>query len=77
METWQRCPICEGRGTTGEYISAEGCVPCPVCKGKRIINTITGLPPGDLPISSPVTTGDPCGTAVPYVYRYTTTSNIC
>lgn len=38
--SWQKCPICGGSGsagTTGLF--------CDVCKGEKIINELTGLPP--------------------------------
>lgn len=40
--SWQKCPICDGKG----YINAYSAEDCWVCKGKCIIDEITGLPPG-------------------------------
>ena len=42
---WQTCPLCGGTGLTpipGTYNIIPA---CPTCKGKRIISTLTGLPP--------------------------------
>jgi DnaJ-class molecular chaperone len=36
---WQKCPSCNGTGF--QYDGQK----CTVCKGNKIINTITGLPP--------------------------------
>jgi hypothetical protein len=40
---WQSCPHCGGSGfdRDGSYASAV----CIVCNGKKIISTLTGLPP--------------------------------
>lgn len=43
---WQKCPICDGQG----IVSTNGCsnsttLTCPTCKGKRIIDELSGLPP--------------------------------
>lgn len=44
-QNWQRCPICEGTGIyQGQGTFSEIPV-CPTCNGKRIISTLTGLPP--------------------------------
>mgnify|MGYP001589630443 FL=1 len=54
--SWQKCPVCRGVGTvSGGYFSRAGDYPswasftalevCQVCKGKGIIDEITGLPP--------------------------------
>jgi DnaJ-class molecular chaperone len=40
--SYQKCPICSGSGTE-IYISEN--VLCRTCKGLRIINEQTGLPP--------------------------------
>lgn len=45
---WQRCPICDGAGRvtpTGNVVTALFEL-CTVCRGKKIISTLTGLPPG-------------------------------
>lgn len=39
---WQKCPICNGTGFTPEVFEKTV---CPVCNGKKIISTLTGLPP--------------------------------
>jgi len=44
---WEKCPICKG---TGEVVKSElekfsNCAECPVCKGKRIIDSVSGKPP--------------------------------
>lgn len=54
---WQKCPKCDGQGTVlkppylaGEiqhWTSSDTQHQCSVCKGKKIINIITGLPPTD------------------------------
>ena len=55
MEAWQTCPQCYGTGidqhlqgiTSSIEPSATACMGCPVCKGRRIIGTLTGQPPGN------------------------------
>jgi hypothetical protein len=50
--TWQLCPKCLGEKTvpstpyTYTGVVFGGQRPCPICSGKGIISTITGLPPG-------------------------------
>ena len=44
--SFQKCPICNGSGNdpfivTGSQIT----YPCPTCKGARIIDEVTGIPP--------------------------------
>lgn len=39
---FQKCPSCGGSGLDQYSI---GLVPCPVCKGARIIDEVTGMPP--------------------------------
>ena len=39
---FQKCPICEG---SGEVPSNLLDTTCSVCKGEKIISTLTGLPP--------------------------------
>lgn len=39
---FQKCPACNGRGWV------EISVRCSVCKGEKIINTITGKPPSSI-----------------------------
>lgn len=48
---WQLCPKCNGDGDLFRYnspsIMATNARPiCDVCNGKKIISTVTGLPPG-------------------------------
>lgn len=40
---YQRCPICEGKGFEGMHTNEVRV--CDVCKGKKIINKLTGGPP--------------------------------
>lgn len=42
---WQRCPICDGTGIYQGPGTFHQIPTCPTCKGKRIINTLNGLPP--------------------------------
>jgi len=42
---WQRCPICEGTGIYQGQGTFHEIPTCPTCNGKRIISTLTGLPP--------------------------------
>ena len=51
---WQTCPICNGTGI--DYVfkgyGVNTSNNCTTCKGKKIISTLTGLPPNlykDLP----------------------------
>lgn len=45
---WEKCTICNGKGLDPNYFINNNNTPkCPVCKGKRIINTLTGNPPVD------------------------------
>jgi hypothetical protein len=45
---WQKCSICNGTGLDPNCFIINNNPPkCPVCKGKRIINTLTGKPPID------------------------------
>ena len=45
---WQKCPICKGTGLDSNHLVFNDEPPkCPTCKGKRIINTLTGNPPID------------------------------
>ena len=39
---WQKCPICNG---TGIVEISNYNRKCDTCNGKKIINTLTGLPP--------------------------------
>lgn len=42
--TWQKCPICNGTGLCpDETLMVQHA--CTVCKGQKIISTLTGLPP--------------------------------
>lgn len=40
--SFQKCPVCYGSGLDP---SSVGLVPCPVCRGTRIIDELTGQPP--------------------------------
>lgn len=43
---WQKCPMCNGTGSDPSWLVHDGNIPkCPVCKGERIINELTGKPP--------------------------------
>ena len=43
---WQNCPMCNGTGSDPSWLVHDGNIPkCPVCKGERIINELTGKPP--------------------------------
>ena len=45
--SWQRCPICNGAGrVTPTGITSATFEACTVCRGKKIISTLNGLPPG-------------------------------
>ena len=44
---WEKCTICNGKGLDPNYFINNNTPKCPVCKGKRIINTLTGNPPVD------------------------------
>lgn len=42
--TWQKCPVCEGRG--GQYnLVGKRYTDCRTCRGHGIISRYTGLPP--------------------------------
>ena len=44
---WQKCPVCNASGILpcdDRPLSVS--VTCPTCGGRRIISTLTGLPPG-------------------------------
>ena len=57
---WQKCPICNGTGKTGEKLGYYSMEPnCPTCHGMRIISEINGLPPASVPASfNTPSTGD-------------------
>lgn len=40
---YQKCPICNGTGFSSSLTSSYGT--CTTCKGQKIINELTGLPP--------------------------------
>jgi len=55
-EGWQVCPKCQGQGKVWfppdmpwnqTYATNGQPFECDVCKGKKIIGTLTGLPPKD------------------------------
>ncbi len=44
--SWQKCPICNGSGDDPFIItSSMSYHPYPTCKGTRLINELTGIPP--------------------------------
>lgn len=43
--SYQKCPICNGTGQDLTVSITNGLYKCPTCKGHRIINEQTGLPP--------------------------------
>jgi DnaJ-class molecular chaperone len=45
--SYQRCPVCNGTGIDQVSVWGSDNLTCPTCKGKRIINEATGLPPGE------------------------------
>ena len=46
---YQKCPICFGTGIDQISPYTDNATPvCPTCKGKRIINELTGKPPNDV-----------------------------
>lgn len=42
---FQKCPICNGTGYSHDTFSTSTMPVCSTCKGKKIINSETGLPP--------------------------------
>jgi len=46
--SYQKCPICNGSGQSTTFSGTSINTVCPTCKGRRIINESTGLPP-DIP----------------------------
>jgi len=54
---FQLCPKCNGQGIVSkpqwiagdvyQWIASEATYTCDVCKGKKIINKLTGLPPNE------------------------------
>lgn len=44
--SFQKCPLCEG---VGDIVKFGTYAVCGICKGKKIINEATGLPPEELP----------------------------
>lgn len=52
---WEKCPLCSGSGKIKSDLDVsdvQGNRQCPVCKGKRIIHQVTGVPPGE-PMKKP------------------------
>lgn len=43
---WQKCPICNGTGTTFYPLSSSTSAVCTVCDGRKIISYANGNPPG-------------------------------
>ena len=47
---WQKCPICNGTGKTGEKLGYYSIKPnCSVCQGTKIISEVSGFPPTFVP----------------------------
>jgi hypothetical protein len=42
---WQKCPICNGTGTTFNALSPLSFDICLTCNGTKIISELNGLPP--------------------------------
>jgi hypothetical protein len=43
--SFQKCPVCDGTGIDPHCTIASTTLPvCPVCKGSRIIHSVTGTP---------------------------------
>lgn len=42
---YQKCPNCNGLGSEQSYGTTFTSTICSVCKGTKIIDTVTGLPP--------------------------------
>ncbi len=61
--SFQKCPVCEGLGREllppvfdgNRFVSAAVSMPCQTCQGKRIIHSVTGLPPQNQPEPLPQT----------------------
>lgn len=43
--SWQTCPLCKGSGIDPTVLLCNQLPVCTVCKGQKIINELTGLPP--------------------------------
>ena len=44
--SYQKCPICNGTGNDPFIVAGQfTSYPCPTCKGARIIDDVTGIPP--------------------------------
>lgn len=48
---FQKCPICNGSGRVSPFNSINSSVICDVCKGKKIISTLNGIPPDEIKIT--------------------------
>ena len=47
---WEVCPVCRGEGRVRNNLHVNmSDAQCTVCKGKKIISTLTGYPPGEIP----------------------------
>ena len=58
--SWQKCPVCDGKGINSVPGTLRGVNPCPTCNRHRIISELTGKPPS-YEIKTGVTTGTrPC-----------------
>lgn len=45
ISIWQKCPVCDASGRVSLPLSNNTFETCTVCKGTKIISTITGKPP--------------------------------
>lgn len=43
--SYQQCPTCYGTGLSYTGTGSKPFVSCPVCKGQKIIDSVSGLPP--------------------------------
>ena len=46
--SWQKCPICNGAGVEHPIGINAIAVRCSVCKGTKLINEQTGIPPSTI-----------------------------
>lgn len=42
---WQKCPQCDGKGLNDFVNSCSAPPLCPICLGKKIVSSLSGLPP--------------------------------
>ena len=41
-QSWEKCPVCDGAG-----LLSPTNITCAVCKGQKIISSLTGKPPNE------------------------------